>query len=1086
MIWLRLQQLILLVFVTYILALATVWTKVSRVLKITRKTEPELDSDTFVRLTSTKSNRNILRAIASSAQNMLSGRSSYDYHLALEDDVSDMKDVGTASGRRLHLSGLADWIEAPRDATNLPHIIQATKSQDPCEREYAFGEMLKVVERLDPLANIPLIDSALTCVVEWIRDRPVVERHVSMVLDPLPLLVDYASKHPTLRKHVDPMITYLIRELAYPAVTSNRAVFGVGVLLERGLIPQDALRNQIIPILFDLVESKGDDPGMEDRRVEIAAVLCRVVSSGMITDKRWLFDHFIADYSRFLEHHVVHIRKAAVAVLADLSRIFGQKFTELFIIPHLSYLCMDANWGVRKAVCEVFVEVARHASPNVRRVQLAQTFVKLLHDPSRWVWYTAFQELGPFIATFANSKLSGLKIKDGQVCESDGRCDSESVVADSVDFEKLPAGCCMPEKDTEEDDAEDSGQESDPREDAEQIIDGLQHMLDTWTAGHKKNSTRSAPPSVIEEEPSSSCEHVGIAAKCNSSDDLSKVGLDDDDFDDHDMDLLDTSMRLGLDESFGLDDRDDTKLAEPSSNVPEDFTPISYWADSYEGFADNDELVEFGSAKSVPSAPSFLERRYDVLYVSPERAGTPTASPRRSRNSHSSEADDASSISPRTCKTSRTLSGQGDETELFADCRGEDDLDNDESYEEDETQKIVPQELVDNFMGMVLPGGMMDSDINRHCAHNFPAVAYTLGRANWPQLRDTYNKLATDDQLRVRVSIANSIHEMAAIVGARHTDDDLLPVFHAYREDAFEVRVGLLKHLFEFYRCLSPETRKGMIDALPQFMPMDNSMLNGNWRYRHEFAKQCNKLCEMYGIEEINRTMSAIALTLANDRVSEVRKEAVHLLSQILARLVDHEWSDLVGSVESSDSPTGSTLTELFIQDLVNGFANTQKWTRRQTFAYVCERVLLDHSLSMEQFRFFLLPHLISMATDSVVNVRIAVCRALSHCDSTLQSHAIASDSKRLTPLTVKTVLDRLANDDDMDVARAARLALGQTVGSETVDISMRGFRIREKENAMLDSQLVDDYEENDMSLCSDYSENSLRMTQAFLPHNSS
>ncbi|VDL70336.1 unnamed protein product [Nippostrongylus brasiliensis] len=122
-----------------------------------------------------------------------------------------------------------------------------------------------------------------------------------------------------------------------------------------------------------------------------------------------------------------------------------------------------------------------------------------------------------------------------------------------------------------------------------------------------------------------------------------------------------------------------------------------------------------------------------------------------------------------------------------------------------------------------------------------------------------------------------------------------------------------------------------MIDALPQFMPMDNSMLNGNWRYRHEFAKQCNKLCEMYGIEEINRTMSAIALTLANDRVSEVRKEAVHLLSQILARLVDHEWSDLVSSLESSDCPKGTTLTELFIQDLVNGFANTQKWTRRQT-----------------------------------------------------------------------------------------------------------------------------------------------------------
>ncbi|KAK6028320.1 HEAT repeat protein [Ostertagia ostertagi] len=536
-----------------------------------------------------------------------------------------------------------------------------------------------------------------------------------------------------------------------------------------------------------------------------------------------------------------------------------------FVVPHLSYLCMDANWGVRKAVCEVFVEVARHTSPNIRRAQLAQTFVKLLHDPSRWVWYTAFQELGPFIATFANSKLSGLKIKDGQVCESDGRCDSESIVADSVDFEKLPSGCCMPEKDSEEDDAEDSGQESDHSEDAEQIIDGLQHMLDTWTAGHKKNSTHSAPPSVIEGEPSSSGEGVGIAAKCNSSDDLSKVGLDDDDdenFDENDMDLLDTTLRLDLDDSFGNDEKD-----------------------------------------------------------SSSRTGGP----------------------------------------------------------------------ISMANGLAFGGMCLISDINGHCATYFPAVA----RHDWTEANCAHERrtiLATDDQLKVRVSIANSIHEMAAIArcASRHPTDVSTSMVSSVQfcreEDAFEVRVGLLKHLFEFYRCLSPETRKGMIDALPQFMPMDNSMLNGNWRYRHEFAKQCNKLCEMYGIEEINRTMSAIALTLAND----------------------------------------------------------------------------------------------------VVNVRIAVCRALSLCDSSLQSHAIASDSKRLTPLTVNTVLERLASDDDMDVARAARQAMGQTVGNETVEISMRGFRIREKENALLDTQLVDDYEENDMSLCSDYSESSLRMTQNFLQQHDS
>uniref|UniRef100_A0A183GRI3 Astacin domain-containing protein n=1 Tax=Heligmosomoides polygyrus TaxID=6339 RepID=A0A183GRI3_HELPZ len=53
-----------------------------------------LDRETFVRLASTKSNRNIFRAIASSAQSMLSGRTSYDYHSALDEDVNDMKDMG--------------------------------------------------------------------------------------------------------------------------------------------------------------------------------------------------------------------------------------------------------------------------------------------------------------------------------------------------------------------------------------------------------------------------------------------------------------------------------------------------------------------------------------------------------------------------------------------------------------------------------------------------------------------------------------------------------------------------------------------------------------------------------------------------------------------------------------------------------------------------------------------------------------------------------------------------------------------------------------------------------------------------------
>lgn len=61
-------------------------------------------------------------------------------------------------------------------------------------------------------------------------------------------------------------------------------------------------------------------------------------------------------------------------------------------------------------------------------------------------------------------------------------------------------------------------------------------------------------------------------------------------------------------------------------------------------------------------------------------------SPRRSRNSGSSDDGELVSMAAKTRNSSRTTSGQGDETELFADCRGEDEAEVDESFEEEALQ----------------------------------------------------------------------------------------------------------------------------------------------------------------------------------------------------------------------------------------------------------------------------------------------------------------------------------------------------------------------------------------------------------------
>lgn len=65
----------------------------------------------------------------------------------------------------------------------------------------------------------------------------------------------------------------------------------------------------------------------------------------------------------------------------------------------------------------------------------------------------------------------------------------------------------------------------------------------------------------------------------------------------------------------------------------------------------------------------------------------------------------------------------------------------------------------------------------------------------------------------MRVSLAHSMHQMAAIVGADSTETDLLPVFDAFRDDVDAVREGLLKHLAAFYKVVLADQQH----SRPQF-----------------------------------------------------------------------------------------------------------------------------------------------------------------------------------------------------------------------------------------------------------------------------
>lgn len=52
----------------------------------------------------------------------------------------------------------------------------------------------------------------------------------------------------------------------------------------------------------------------------------------------------------------------------------------------------------------------------------------------------------------------------------------------------------------------------------------------------------------------------------------------------------------------------------------------------------------------------------------------------------------------------------------------------------------------------------------------------------------------------MRRTLAFSIHELAVILGDQLTAADLVPIFNGFLKDLDEVRIGILKHLYDFLK----------------------------------------------------------------------------------------------------------------------------------------------------------------------------------------------------------------------------------------------------------------------------------------------
>merc|ERR1719203_1345630 len=312
-------------------------------------------------------------------------------------------------------------------------------------------------------------------------------------------------------------------------------------------------------------------------------------------------------------------------------------------------------------------------------------------------------------------------------------------------------------------------------------------------------------------------------------------------------------------------------------------------------------------------------------------------------------------------------------------------------------QSIVPQLLVDHFVSMTDPSRAqtVDSGIAHHCAFSLPAVALTIGRNNWPLLRETYDVLASDMQWKVRRTLASSIHELGVILGQDAVVSDLIPIFNGFLKDLDEVRIGLLKHLSDFLKLLPLDLRRDYLPKMSDFLYMDNDR---NWRFRQELAVQMGQLIPLYTAEEVKTHLAPIAVILIRDKVAAVRTSAVGVHSVMVKTLLEEDQS--------------SGLVRVLLADLISELVKSDSWIHRQTYATLALTLFLESSLDHTQFAQDVLPNLMELAEDKVPNVRLAVARALKH----LRTATYFTKEANPHHATMERVIHTLTEDKDADV----------------------------------------------------------------------
>ncbi|KAL4838860.1 hypothetical protein H8958_022026 [Nasalis larvatus] len=699
------------------------------------------------------------------------------------------------------------------------------------------------------------------------------------------------------------------------------------------------------------------------------------------------------------------VKTEAVAIMCKMAPMVGKDITERLILPRFCEMCCDCRmFHVRKVCAANFGDICSVVGQQATEEMLVRQ--------------AAFQSLGPFISTFANPSSSGQYFKEESKSSEEMSVENKNRTRD----QEAPEDVQVRPEDTPSDlsvsnssvilenTLEDRAAEASGKPLGEISVPLDSSLLCTLSSESHQEATSNENDKKPDNYKSMLRPEVGTSSQDSALLDQELYNS----FHFWRTPLPEIDLDIELEQNSG---------GKPSPEGPEEAS---------EGPVPGSPNITMATRKELEEMIENLEPHIDDPDVKAQVEVLSAALRASSLDVHEetiniekrSDLQDELGINELpNCKIN-----QEDSVPLISDAvenmdstlhyiHSDSDLSNNSSFSPDEerrtkVQDVVPQALLDQYLSMTDPSRAqtVDTEIAKHCAYSLPGVALTLGRQNWHCLRETYETLASDMQWKVRRTLAFSIHELAVILGDQLTAADLVPIFNGFLKDLDEVRIGVLKHLHDFLKLLHIDKRREYLYQLQEFLVTDNSR---NWRFRAELAEQLILLLELYSPRDVYDYLRPIALNLCADKVSSVRWISYKLVSEMVKKL---------------HAATPPTFAVDLINELVENLGRCPKWSGRQAFVFVCQTVIEDDCLPMDQFAVHLMPHLLTLANDRVPNVRVLLAKTLRQ---TLLEKDYFLASASCHQEAVEQTIMALQMDRDSDVKYFASIHPASTKISE-------------------------------------------------------